>query len=188
MSDPHASGSEDVSYPDAETLEIRRRLPGPIQKIWDHLVKDELRRKWLCGGQVASEIGGAIEFDFDHRRLSNQPPPERHKGGDTAYFVGRVLAYDPPHHLHFTWPSPGELSDTEVAIWLTEKGDQVELVLRHTRLGSDGDRLGASAGWHAHLDLFNDLVHGRKVRDFWQHFETMDAHYRRQMSESEPAE
>lgn len=30
------------------TIEIQRILPGPMERIWDYLTKDNLRRQWLA--------------------------------------------------------------------------------------------------------------------------------------------
>lgn len=181
MSNPEST-NEETTYPDPQTLEIRRRLPGPIQRVWDYLVQDSLRKQWICGGQVADQVGGEIEFDFDHRRLSDREPPAQHQGGSTAQFVGRILVYQPPVHLAFTWPSPENLPDTEVDIRLSEQDGWVDLVLRHTRITSSSDRTSASAGWHTHLDRLRDLLDGRPPRDFWEHYQQLEDHYQSRVS------
>jgi len=32
------------------TLQMKRLLPGPIERVWDYLVVSELRRQWLASG------------------------------------------------------------------------------------------------------------------------------------------
>ena len=32
------------------TVEIRRLLPGPVERVWAYLTESELRRQWLAAG------------------------------------------------------------------------------------------------------------------------------------------
>ncbi|WP_417723581.1 hypothetical protein [Salipiger sp.] len=43
------------------TLTIQRFLPGPIERVWDHLTDSELRRKWLAGGR--DDARGRLDGD-----------------------------------------------------------------------------------------------------------------------------
>ena len=172
-----------VTYPSSTVLEIYRDLPGPIDRVWDYLTKSELRQKWLCAGDVSSEAGGAIVFDFDHTRLSARPTPESHKGGGNHYMVGEVRVYDPPHHLAFSWPSAESEAPTEVVIRLTETETGVRLHLRHEKLMSDTYKSGASAGWHVHLDILRDILSDQSGRDFWDHFLPLEQQYKAMLSE-----
>nr|WP_070960097.1 SRPBCC family protein [Hyphomonas sp. Mor2] len=176
--------SDGVTYPNPTVLEVFRDLPGPIDRVWDFLTRSELRQKWLCAGDVSSEVGGPIVFDFDHSRLSARPTPDTHKGGGDHHMVGEVRAYDPPHHLAFSWPSgDGELP-TEVVIKLTETASGVRLHLRHEKLMTADYKSGASAGWHTHLDILDDILSDRPGRDFWDHFLQLEQHYKAMLSEA----
>lgn len=158
------------------TLEIVRTLPGPIERVWQYLTVSDLRAKWFCGGELEPRDGGDIVFDFDHRRISDSPPPEKHKDQQVVRFVGKIDTYDPPHRLSFIWPEEdGE--GTHVTITLSEVNDEVQLHLIHTRLHKADYRQGAAAGWHAHLDLLADLLSGGTARDFWIHYTTLEREY-----------
>ena len=171
-------------YPGPAKLEIWRDLPGPIERVWDYLVKSELRQKWICAGAVSSEIGGPIVFEFDHTRLSTQPTPESHKGGGEHRMVGSVRVFDPPHQLAFSWPSAEGEAPTEVIIKLTETEEGVRLHLRHEQLTTTGNKSGASAGWHAHLDILKDILTGQPGRDFWVHFLPLEQAYKLDLGEA----
>ncbi len=173
-----------VTYPEPTVLEIYRDLPGPIERVWDYLTKSELRQKWLCAGDVSSEIGGEIVFDFDHSRISTQKPPNGHADGPPVRFAGQVRVYEPPHHLAFSWPAEGGNPPTEVIIKLAETEMGVRLHLRHEKLTSTDYKTGASAGWHAHLDLLSDLVTGHKARDFWIHYMPLEDEYKAMLDQS----
>ena len=62
-------------------------------------------------------------------------------------------------------------------IELSEDGDQVRLVLTHTRLKTREDVVGVLGGWHAHLDILEDVLEGRVPEPFWRRFNPLDAEY-----------
>lgn len=172
--------TDDARLTSPTTLEIVRDLPGPRQRIWDHLVDPDLRRRWFCGGAIEPRPGGVFVFDFDHRRLSDTPPPEKYADQQQVRFEGTVTIFEPPAKLAFLWPEEDGAS-TEVTITLTERGDRVELHLIHARLARPDHRTGAAAGWHVHLDLLDDLLAGRAVRDFWAAYVPVEDRYRAEM-------
>ncbi|MEM7328151.1 MAG: SRPBCC family protein [Pseudomonadota bacterium] len=173
-----------VTYPQPAVLEIFRDLPGPIERVWDYLTQSELRQKWLCAGQVSSEPGGEIVFDFDHTRLSQHPTPASHEGGGDHHMIGVVRVYDKPHHLAFSWPSAEADAPTEVVIKLTETANGVRLHLRHEKLITDEYKSGASAGWHVHLDILGDVIDGAVGRDFWEHFLSLEQTYKQRLEQT----
>lgn len=170
--------SDYATYPESSVLEIYRDLPGPIERVWDYLTKSDLRQKWLCAGDVSSDVGGEVVFQFDHSRLSKHPTPDSHKGGGDQHMTGIVRAYDPPHHLAFSWPSAESEAPTEVVIKLVEIDGGVRLHLRHERLSTREYKSGASAGWHTHLDILDDVLDDRTGRDFWEHFVPLEQEYK----------
>lgn len=164
-------------------LEIVRTLPGPIGRVWDYLTIGELRAKWFAGGETEGRPGGRLLFEFDHRRISQSPPPEKYKDhGGAITAEARIEEYDPPHRLVFTWPEADSAPDSRVIITLSEQGDKVRLHLRHERLEIAATRPGIAAGWHAHLDLLKDLLEGRHARDFWPHHTALEAAYEEEIA------
>lgn len=170
--------SDFVTYPEPTVLEIYRDLPGPIERVWDYLTKSELRQKWLCAGDVSPQSGGEVVFDFDHSRLSAQATPTTHEGGGKVRMVGEVRVYDRPSHLAFSWPSGEGEAPAEVIIRLTQTPNGVRLHLRHEKVFSTEYMTGASAGWHAHLDILQDQLTGSEPRDFWLHYLPLEETYR----------
>lgn len=162
---------------DGSTIEFRRHFEADASRVWKFLTDPEKRERWFCGGEVEPRKGGKIVFDFDHRRLSNSPPPEKYADEEQAYYEGEVLVYDPPYRLAFTWPEEyGE--GTRVEIELTEAiGGGTDMVLVHRKLANRKFRIGAMAGWHAHFDLLEDALSGRSVRDFWPHHMALEGEY-----------
>lgn len=150
------------------TLEFERKLPGPLQRVWDHIVDPDLRARWIAAGAIDGRVGGTIRFDFDHRRLSESAPPEKYADAECASFEGDIEVFDPPHKIAFTWPDVHYNDKSLVTITLRELDDGVLLRLRHERLEAPSQRLETAAGWHAHFELLADVLAGRPARDFWQ--------------------
>jgi uncharacterized protein YndB with AHSA1/START domain len=74
----------DFSSPDAygalvdpTTVKIQRLLPGPIERVWSYLMKDELRRQWLAAGVMEEKVGAPFELVWHHddhdKRACRQP-------------------------------------------------------------------------------------------------------------------
>ncbi len=164
-----------------DRLVVERLLPGPIERVWDYLTRSDLRQTWFCAGDVGQEPGSTIEFKFDHRRLSQQPAPEKYAGEQVVNYEGTVTVYEAPHRLAFTWPE-GDAPDSMVTITLQAQGENVLLRLEHERVPGGETMVGIMAGWHAHLDLMGDAIAGRAVRDFWAHHMPLEDVYRERLA------
>lgn len=159
-------------------LEITRELPSTCDRVWQYLVDPELRQKWFCAGKTGSAAGEDFVMDFDHSRISQSPPPESFESAaDPTVVQGTILTFEPPHKLAYRWPGETEEDETIVTIELTQVGESTRLHLVHDKLANPDFQIGASAGWHAHLDLLLDLVNGIAARDFWVHFQKIQAEY-----------
>lgn len=162
---------------DGATLQFDRHFAADVETVWSYLVDPAKREKWFCGGSTGSAVGEEIVFDFDHRRLSSKPAPEKYKDEATARFAGEILEYDPPNRLAFTWPDEyGEGTKVEITLSEAEDGG-THLRLIHSQLGNRDYRIGALAGWHAHFDLLDDLLAGQPTREFWDTHVSLEQHY-----------
>ncbi|KWV95829.1 SRPBCC family protein [Erythrobacter sp. AP23] len=162
---------------DANTIQFRRHFDADVETVWAFLIDPEKRKLWFCGGETDARVGGRIVFEFDHRRLSDTPPPEKYADQETARFEGEILACEPLRRLVFTWPEE-EGEGTRVEIDLSKAdGGGTDLVLTHRGLGSAEFRIGALAGWHAHFDLLDDIFAGIDPRDFWTRHMALEDHY-----------
>lgn len=160
------------------SLRFVRTLPGPVERVWQHLVEPELRARWFAGGETDGRVGGSLTLAFDHSRLSAQPPPERYREVSNQTCRCTIVVWEPPHRLAFTWPEGEGQPDSEVTITLSEADDGgVRLELVHARLEQPESRDGAAAGWHAHFELLEDLLGGRRPRDFWLRHGELEAEY-----------
>lgn len=159
------------------TLRMQRLLPGPIERVWNYLLDENLRRQWLAAGKMEARTGSSFEFVWRNDELT-QPPGQRPEGfGDEHRMQGRVLACDPPHRLQYSW-----FDDGDVTIELAQQGDEVLLTLVHRRLTTQNGRLMVGAGWHAHLDILQARLAGTQLPAFWDHWVALRAEYDRRFA------
>ena len=163
-------------------LEIERILPASPERVWEYLVDPELRKQWFCAGETGTQPGEPFVMDFDHSRLSTEKPPADMDCGDPITMQGTILTFEPPKVLSYNWPEE-DGSGTIVTIRLEAEGENTRLHLSHERLENPEFKKGASAGWHAHLDLLLDLIREGHARDFWLHFATVKEEYNSRISE-----
>src|SRR5262249_28881174 len=58
--------SEYGSVIEPGTVRFERLLPGPIEKVWAHLIDAEIRGTWLATGPMEPREGGKVELHFCH--------------------------------------------------------------------------------------------------------------------------
>lgn len=165
-----------------DTIRFERLLPGPIERVWAHLVDPAKRALWLAGGPMTLQPGGDVELQFHNADLSrnDDPAPEKYRDYENSGEVfGQIVACDPPRLLAFTWsdmPGEPEAEDSEVRFELETQGEQVRLTLTHTRLLSN-ELLSVAGGWHTHLGILEDILSGREARAFWRTHTRIEAEY-----------
>ncbi|MBX9589037.1 MAG: SRPBCC family protein [Hyphomonadaceae bacterium] len=167
-----------VAGPD--TVRLERTLPGPIERVWAYLTEPEKRAKWLAGGPMDLRVGGAVELRFLHADLSAEKAvPERFKKLECGHIMaGRVTHCEPPRLLAYTWGDEAG-KDGEVSFELTERGAEVLLILTHRRLPGRKGMISVAGGWHAHVGILEDILHGHAPRGFWSTHATLEAEYER---------
>jgi uncharacterized protein YndB with AHSA1/START domain len=160
------------------TVRFERLLPGPIERVWQYITEGEKRAKWLAGGSTELAVDGVVNLEFHNASLSplpDDPPPNKYCGlPEKMSFSGRVTRCDPPNLLAHTWEADGDFSEVEYA--LSTVGDKVQIVITHTRLNED-EVLGVCGGWHAHLDILDDVLEGQTPRAFWKNHTALEAEY-----------
>jgi uncharacterized protein YndB with AHSA1/START domain len=158
-----------------------RLLPGPIERVWSFIVDGEKRKLWLCAGEMEPREGGRVTLAFNNSSITppGEPIPEsrkKHAGAFESH--GRVIRWQPPRGLTFSWwGEPGETS--EVQIDIEEVEGRVRLTLVHRLLKDRAGMLGVSGGWHAHLGVLADALEGRAPQRFWTVIEEVEPIYDR---------
>lgn len=159
------------------TLRVERILPAPIERVWAYLVDPEKRRTWLAGGSMAAAPGGVFELRFQHTELSGEEAPEHYAAYRKTHIQkSRVVRIEPPKLLTITWGSESDTA-SEVTFELSPKGDGTQLVLTHRRLPDRKETVSVASGWHAHLEVLDDVLHERKPQGFWTNLSELEAAY-----------
>jgi uncharacterized protein YndB with AHSA1/START domain len=165
-----------------DTIRFERMLPGPIERVWAHLVEPEKRRLWLADGPMTLAPGGEVTLRFRNAELSRDDDraPEPYRAQENSGEVhGRIVVCEPPHRLTFTWSDdPSRPGDTpsEVDIELSIQGERVRLVLTHRRLPAQ-ELTSVASGWHTHLGILEDHLSGQPPRPFWRTHTRLEAEY-----------
>lgn len=162
------------------SLRIERLLPGPIERVWSYLTDSQQRGKWLATGEMDLRVGGRVELHFKHSDLSPhaEPTPERFKEMEDGVTVhGFITQVEPPRLLSYTWSEESDAS--EVTFELKPQGADVLLIVTQRRLANRAEICDVAAGWHTHLDILGDNLHGRTPRPFWSTHTKNEAEYER---------
>ncbi|MEX2518321.1 MAG: SRPBCC family protein [Paracoccaceae bacterium] len=146
----------------ANTLTIRRLMPGSVERVWAYLTESELRAKWLASGEMAMKVGAPFELVWRNSELTD-PPGERPEGFSGEHRMeSRIVELDPPRKLVIAWSGAGDVS-----FELRPEGEGVLLTVTHRRIPERAMRLMIGAGWHSHLDVLVARVAGAQPAPFW---------------------
>lgn len=147
-------------------LVLERHLDASVERVWQFIVDPDLRARWFMAAPDDPRPDGTIGFTMEHDRLSDQPVPTPSQYRD---FLGqswteRILAFEPPHRILFTWED-GVAGEVEIR--LLAEGEGTRLVLTHSRLRGREDAIDFGGGWHSHLAALARRIVGEGVPDFW---------------------
>ncbi len=158
------------------TVRIQRLLPGPIERIWSYLTDSELRRQWLAAGDMAPQAGSSFELVWRNDELTDPPGNKPENFGEEHRMQSRIVEFDPPHRLAFTWGDSGK-----VAFDLERKGDKVMLTVLHEGISDRNNMLMIGAGWHMHLNVLEARAGGRGTEPFWDGWQRLRGEYDRRI-------
>lgn len=121
------------------TLEKELFIKASPQRVFQALTtKEDLERWFLVKAEIDLCPGGAIRFEW----------------GPGRFEVGKILVYEPPHRLSYSWEASG-LGPTTVTFALTGENTGTRLRLTHTGIGEGEDwdsySTAVDSGWSAHL-------------------------------------
>jgi uncharacterized protein YndB with AHSA1/START domain len=159
-------------------ITIQRKLPGPIERIWDYLTDSDLRSQWLASGIMPKATGGAFELVWRNDELTGQPETRPEGFPEEQRMTSEIVLFEAPHRLAFTWPPRGEVS-----IELKPVGSDVLLTLVHKRISDRKNMVMVGAGWHMHLDILTARANGLKPAPFWQGWLRLRDEYERLIPE-----
>jgi len=135
-------------------VRIERLLPGPVERVWEHLTNTRLLQAWFGEkSHIEPRQGGAVRLMDGHIR-------------------GVVTQWQPPRRLSYTWNvfNPGDPADavssypeSYLTLTLEPQGDEVLLVLNHLPVLERFEKQNAM-GWHTFIDILADTLEGAKVQ------------------------
>jgi uncharacterized protein YndB with AHSA1/START domain len=158
------------------TLNIKRRLPGPIERVWSFLTDSDLRRQWLAAGTMEMKVDTPFELVWRNDELT-QPPGARPAGfPDEQRMACRIVEIEPMRKLTFTWNGTGD-----VTFELEAQSNYVLLTVIHRRISDRDVRLMIGAGWHVHLDILVARILGTATEPFWDGWSRLRAEYDQRM-------
>lgn len=159
-------------------ITIQRKLPGPIERIWDYLTDSDLRRQWLASGIMPETPGDTFELVWRNDELTDQPEKRPEGFPQEQRMTSEIVAFEAPHRLVFSWPPSGKVS-----IELKPIGSDVLLTLVHSHIYDRRNMTMVGAGWHMHLDILTAKANGRKPEPFWQGWLRLREEYERLIPE-----
>lgn len=123
-------------------IAFERTYPHPLAKVWRALTDQALLGRWLMETDFVPEAGGSFQMWCRDG-----------KGGVDRY-VCKVLEYEPPHRMLWSWRLVGVQSDKEMRVEFTleEVAGGTRLTVRHS---GDLDREAVESftgGWPVKLD------------------------------------
>jgi uncharacterized protein YndB with AHSA1/START domain len=130
-------------------LRYERRLRHPPEKVWRALTESEALRHWMPADMLGERRAGAdLLFAFWPAHVQRFDIPS-----DQAVLAGRMLTWQPPHLLEYSW-------DADVLRFELEPDGEGTRLVFTTWLG-DTDQYpadGTAAGYHAALDQLAELL------------------------------
>jgi uncharacterized protein YndB with AHSA1/START domain len=138
--------NDDGQITTIKSVRFARLLPGPIERVWEHLTDTALLPGWFGDGAIEHRAGGEVRLMGGHIR-------------------GVVTQWNPPRRLAYTWNvfDPGadasRLPESYLTIDLELRGKDVLLTLTHLPLLDQFQRQTAM-GWHTFLDMVGAAVRG----------------------------
>lgn len=136
------------------TLEIRRTLAAPRERVFNAWTRAEELRKWFAPGPLTTAVAESdLRVGGRYRITMRAPDGKEH----TVSGVYQII--DPPKRLVYTWkwddkPSAGE---STVTVEFNEQGRSTEVVLRHAGLPNEKEVAEHTHGWNGCLEKLEKM-------------------------------
>jgi len=142
MSDANESLGTFERHGDDLDVRFERFYPRPVETVWSALTEPERLKDWMGASRVEPFVGGRIELMI----------------GGVQPMTGRILVWDPPKTLEFTW-SNADTQGSVVRYELFRDGGGARMIFTHK--GIPYARSGLMLpGWHTFLARLRSLLDG----------------------------
>jgi uncharacterized protein YndB with AHSA1/START domain len=144
-------------------VQFERRLPGPIERVWEFLTDTTKLPGWFGDGTIEPRPGGAVSLMGGHVR-------------------GIVTQWRAPRRLAHSWNvfGPGDAESPYPASYLTielePRGSEVALTLTHLPVLERFEKQNAM-GWHTFLDMLDAAARGAPTEPRQAHMQRNAARY-----------
>jgi uncharacterized protein YndB with AHSA1/START domain len=138
---------------DPPTLEVRRTIRAPRQRVFDAWTKAEELKRWHAPGPAVADV---VEVDLrvgGIYRIHMRGPD-----GQPYDALGTYHEIDPPRRLVYSWTWAHDPIESTVTVEFHDLGHATEVVVRHAGLVKPDDRSGHEVGWIGCLDKLEALM------------------------------
>jgi uncharacterized protein YndB with AHSA1/START domain len=123
-------------------VRFERQYPRPVETVWSALTDPARLADWMGISHIEPRVGGRFDLMIE--------------GGHPM--TGRVLVWEPPQILEFTW-SNTHAPDSVVRYELAPEGDGTLLIFTHKGMPYENSAL-MLPGWHAYFARLGSLLDG----------------------------
>ena len=144
-----------------ESLEIRKTIAAPREKVFRAWTRPELLKRWFPpGGFEAAPTDVDLRTGGTYRWGVRQLPD-----GEPFWATGTFEEVDPPKRLVFSWIWSTRKDDqtTRVTIDFLDRDGKTEIVLRHDRFPDVNMRNEHEQGWTHCLEQIEEFLMKEKA-------------------------
>ncbi len=137
------------------TLEIRRTIAAPRERVFNAWTRAEELRKWFAPGPLTTAVAESDLRVGGRYRITMRGPD-----GAEHTVTGVYQIIEPPQRLVYSWrwedkPSAGE---STVTVEFHERGRSTEVVLRHDGLPNEKEVADHNHGWNGCFEKLEKVV------------------------------
>ena len=142
------------------TLQVRRTIRAPRQRVFDAWTKAEELKAWHAPGPLM-----VSRAEIDLRPGGTYRIHMRAPDGTEHRVTGVYREVDPPRRVVYTWGWEGEhkVKDSVVTIEFHERDNATEVVLTHAGILDEAERTNHEQGWSAIMDKL-EATYSRSAR------------------------
>ena len=132
------------------TLQVRRTIRAPRQRVFDAWTKPEELTRWHAPGPLT-----VSHAEVDFRQGGGYRIHMRAPDGNEYRVSGVYQQIDPPKKVVYTWGWDGDhpVKDSLVTVEFLARGDSTEVILTHA-ISHDTERANHEKGWTSIMDKF----------------------------------